>query len=307
MPSNHRKNVQKSWKKNQNVLKHSSITTRSIHQHQFHHHPVGNTIRSRERSRDTQQHPWLQEDLPRSSPAFHPSGRSIPTVRNFGPAPDYHEINCQSQFHPRSVPRKERQRGRERERERERLFDTTGPTTAARYHGVASIPHPRSRVSIRKQPVVSARNVSPTLHASFSRQAWFNRKKFGIYRGHRTRLVSNRGWFHEISILVFLAFLGDLWSSMRDRLYDVDVVNKWDGDSWFEGMGVWRNLWFEAWTGIVLENVDISPNGYILRVCKWIILRYKLENCYYNETVIIIVYYYYCYKISSIVIAYYVV
>lgn len=118
MPSNHRKNFQKSWKKkNQNVLKHSSITTRSIHQHQFHHHPVGNTIRSRERSRDTQQHPWLQEDLPRSSPAFHPSGRSIPTVRNFGPAPDYHEINCQSQFHPRSVPRKERQRGRERKRE----------------------------------------------------------------------------------------------------------------------------------------------------------------------------------------------
>lgn len=103
-------------KKNQNVLKHSSIITGSIHQHQFHHHPVGNTIRSRERSRDTQQHPWLQEDLPRSSPAFHPSGRSIPTVRNFGPAPDYHEINCQSQFHPRPVPRKERQRGRERGR-----------------------------------------------------------------------------------------------------------------------------------------------------------------------------------------------
>lgn len=47
---------------------------------------------------------------PSPSPAFHPSGRSIPTVRNFGPAPDYHEINCQSQFHPRSAPRKERQR-----------------------------------------------------------------------------------------------------------------------------------------------------------------------------------------------------
>lgn len=59
---------------------------------------------------------------------------------------------------------------------------------------------------------------------------------------------------------------------------------------------------------MALENVDISPNGYIPRVCKWIILRYKLENCYYNETVIMIVYYYYYYyEISSIVIAYYVV
>lgn len=106
---------------------------------------------------------------PSPSPAFHPSGRSIPTVRNFGPAPDYHEINCQSQFHPRSAPRKERQReGGER---RGRLFDTAGPATAARYHGVASIPHPLSGVSIRKRPMVSARNVSRTLHASFSRQA----------------------------------------------------------------------------------------------------------------------------------------
>lgn len=52
---------------------------------------------------------------PSPSPAFHPSGRSIPTVRNFGPAPDYHEINCQSQFHPRSAPRKERQREGEEE------------------------------------------------------------------------------------------------------------------------------------------------------------------------------------------------
>lgn len=84
-----------------------------------------------------------------------------------------------------SIPALRREkRDRGRGGRRGRLFDTAGPATAARYHGVASIPHPLSGVSIRKRPMVSARNVSRTLHASFSRQARFNRKKFGIYRGH---------------------------------------------------------------------------------------------------------------------------
>lgn len=75
--------------------------------------------------------------------------------------------------------------------------------------------------------------------------------------------------------------------------------------------GIWRNLWFEAWIWIALENVDISLNGYI-QCLQMAHLRYKLENCYYNATIITNVYYYYyyyyvVYKISNIVIAYYVV
>lgn len=60
-----------------------------------------------------------------------------------------------------------------------------------------------------------------------------------------------------------------------------------------------------------MENVDISLNGYI-QCLQMDHLRYKLENCYYNATIITNVYYYYyyyyvVYKISNIVIAYYVV
>lgn len=104
-----------------------------------------------------------------------------------------------------------------------------GPATAARYHGVASIPHPRSGVSIRKQPVVSARNVNPTLHASFSRQAWFNRKKFGIYSGSSDTPSFERGMISRdfnscLSLSLF--FLG-----IFDRRGIDCIVNKWGGDS----------------------------------------------------------------------------
>lgn len=53
-------------------------------------------------------------------------------------------------------------------------------------------------------------------------------KNSGYIRGHRTRLVSNGGWFQEISILASLSlfFLG-----IFDRRGIDCIVNKWGGDS----------------------------------------------------------------------------